>query len=83
MTKFLSIASLTPASACSIASAIADVFRAMTSLFAFASNTSSPHLSARLRYDRGELDINPDCVRGPFGAGPRASLDREIMRRGF
>lgn len=83
MTKILSTASSTTAPASTFATAIADAVRAMTSLFASSSDRRHEELSARLQYDRGDLDINPDCVRGPGGEGPLASLDREIMRRGF
>lgn len=42
----------------------------------------SGDLTSRLRYDLGEIDINPDLVRGQARrTGP--NLDREILRRGF
>jgi hypothetical protein len=82
MTKILSTLSPTATLVSALAAVTAKTLRAVTSVIPSAS-ASGIELPQRLRYDLGELDINPDCVRGGSRRNSGTSVADEMMRRSF
>ncbi len=81
MAKILSNSFSTTTLASSLQHLIA-FFRSTFSDFGARSAAGTRSLSSRLRYDLGELDINPDCIRAE-DVSHRGNFEREVMRRSF
>ncbi len=83
MTKILSTASLAPVRHSSLRSLAARILRAVLAQTGDEDAAGHSSLPARLRYDAGELDINPDCARGRSHGAATSGAEREMMRRSF
>jgi hypothetical protein len=82
MTKILSHTS-TQSLALPARNRVLSVLRSVRQLFEAMPDSWSHGLSPRLRYDLGELDINPDKQRGYRPGSGGQTEGREMMRRAF